>query len=978
MGSNFIHKENDLKNKRYVTNKASKLLLSTLVGTAAITVGVGHDVASAEVATPNQSPTTSAIPAQTVIKGQTITLDLNDYFSDPEGATLTYQLSYLPPAVFTHSLNGSILTLTAKSKGSTMIIINASDGLAYISNTIDYYVKNSAPLKPTLTVPESQFEYGEQHIITFNSTDPDADLIIYTLEATYDDGETWTQIYQGPNTSFTYTVPTDISQVNFRVEASDFVDGTASNGYQTGINKSVREVMYYWNKYINTDTDTKGSYIETLQGGYSAFTEDIKNADGYWYERGQRVLAADTTSPIIVGTEQGNFGRTSKVDVTVHDFSAISTLKFAQGNQDISYFTTDGIDITTSFTATANGDYTLYAEDVNGNKSVSVVTVTKVDTVEPTIELDNVGTDKPVKQKEITVTANDNSGQMQSLQYQWSTSNEEVVESDWKTISSESKVQTPLDENGTYYLHIKAIDVSGNISTYVSNSFELDNTVPVNPLMELSTTDWVNETAGVTLNIDYPSDATQKLYSTDQETWHEYIDGIKITSNQSVYSKAIDEAGNESDTSIVNISNIDDTLPTISTSINGSDTPIKQGEVTITAADTNSGMESLKYQWSTSQDNLVDAAWETITLTNTVSTPENANGNYYLHVKAVDKVGHTKEWVSNVFILDNTAPVPTPSTPGNSGGTVGEEIKHASVELDKLENGYQWTITNPKETTYELEADGIKFTLPLELNATEWVIKWATIENGTYQLSIIADGKSISTLKQPIKMTFKHNTAKYLLRSLGEAKYGPMPYVYSNQQFTFDIKKTGEFYFSSNDVTFTDITNVFSREAIEQLASRHIVVGTGDAKYSPYANITRGQMAGMIVNALELEATKKNQFTDTKGEWFEEKVQALYEAGITTGTTDTTFSPYDSITRQQASVMLLRILELSKGDIQYSQPSFKDNAQIADYAKEAVGTLQKLGIVNGKEGQIFDPNGKLTRAQLAQMLVKTLKYSGQF
>ncbi|WP_404428015.1 S-layer homology domain-containing protein (plasmid) [Ureibacillus chungkukjangi] len=333
-------------------------------------------------------------------------------------------------------------------------------------------------------------------------------------------------------------------------------------------------------------------------------------------------------------------------------------------------------------------------------------------------------------------------------------------------------------------------------------------------------------------------------------------------------------------------------------------------------------------------------------------------------------------------IQDLTAINPTlvinPSFPiGGGGSSVGEPIKEEQIEVNELENGVEWVISNPTKTNYTLEEDGIAINLSLDDKAEQWNISWTHLGDNHYQLVVKADGKTITKFKKPIIVKAKHDFA-YLLRQTSEG-YGALPYNYANGTFTFNATIGEHYYFSTDKKSFIDTQNVFSRDAIEELASRHILVGTGNDKFSPYTHITRGQLAGIVANALDLKAkANNNSFADTKGQWFEEKVQALFEAGITVGTTETTFSPYANITRQQAAAMLLRVIEMSDVKLSYSQPKFKDNAKIADYAKEAVGTLQALGIVSGKEGNIYEPNGKLTRAQFAQMFVKTLQYTGQF
>ena len=69
--------------------------------------------------------------------------------------------------------------------------------------------------------------------------------------------------------------------------------------------------------------------------------------------------------------------------------------------------------------------------------------------------------------------------------------------------------------------------------------------------------------------------------------------------------------------------------------------------------------------------------------------------------------------------------------------------------------------------------------------------------------------------------------------------------------------------------------------------------------------------------------------------------------------------------------MILYRLIKNKGislSLKDGKPAFSDADDISDYAAEAVSALSSAGIINGYENGIFDPNGKLTRAQTAKLV----------
>jgi len=173
---------------------------------------------------------------------------------------------------------------------------------------------------------------------------------------------------------------------------------------------------------------------------------------------------------------------------------------------------------------------------------------------------------------------------------------------------------------------------------------------------------------------------------------------------------------------------------------------------------------------------------------------------------------------------------------------------------------------------------------------------------------------------------------------------------------------------------FTDIDNVFSKDEILALYAAGITTGTTATTFSPNKNITRAQFAVMIARALNIQSEKATAFKDVKGQWFENEVQALAEVGIVTGVNATTFNPTANITRQQAAAMILRMLAYKgyKVTVDENALSYKDANKVFDYAKQAVSELQALDIMTGSNGYL-NPQSNLTRAQMAKILKRSLE-----
>ena len=86
---------------------------------------------------------------------------------------------------------------------------------------------------------------GQQCTITWTAaTDPDGTIASYQLERQVDNGNTWTQIYSGPNLTYTDTINADWATVNYRVKATD--DDGDSGPYATGTMQTVNSGWLYF------------------------------------------------------------------------------------------------------------------------------------------------------------------------------------------------------------------------------------------------------------------------------------------------------------------------------------------------------------------------------------------------------------------------------------------------------------------------------------------------------------------------------------------------------------------------------------------------------------------------------------------------------------------------------------------------------------------------------------------------------------
>lgn len=169
--------------------------------------------------------------------------------------------------------------------------------------------------------------------------------------------------------------------------------------------------------------------------------------------------------------------------------------------------------------------------------------------------------------------------------------------------------------------------------------------------------------------------------------------------------------------------------------------------------------------------------------------------------------------------------------------------------------------------------------------------------------------------------------------------------------------------------SFSDIAEVeWATEAIEALTAKGIINGVGDRKFDPQGTVTREQFVKMLCVALGLTEEAEIAFADVAGDdWSAPYIKKAVKAGLISGVDENTFGYGVGISRQDIAVILHRTIKDTTGTAQ-----FADNGEIADYAKDAVGALSGLKILNGFEDGSFKPNASCTRAQAAVIIYNYL------
>lgn len=167
-----------------------------------------------------------------------------------------------------------------------------------------------------------------------------------------------------------------------------------------------------------------------------------------------------------------------------------------------------------------------------------------------------------------------------------------------------------------------------------------------------------------------------------------------------------------------------------------------------------------------------------------------------------------------------------------------------------------------------------------------------------------------------------------------------------------------------------DIKGSWAESYIQKLYEQGIVLPKEGNMYKPGDNITRAEFAAYLANAIGL---KKSEGIGTYKDVIYENpysgyIEAASKAGLIQGYNGY-FYPEQSITRQDAAVIMMRALKfLNKDREAYFMPNFRDKNTIADYAADAVKLMYELNIMRGKPDNLFAPKDFTTRGEAAKII----------
>ena len=238
------------------------------------------------------------------------------------------------------------------------------------------------------------------------------------------------------------------------------------------------------------------------------------------------------------------------------------------------------------------------------------------------------------------------------------------------------------------------------------------------------------------------------------------------------------------------------------------------------------------------------------------------------------------------------------------------------------------------------------------------------LEAGTYTVEVNADNCAVFTSD----ITITADTATHTQT---------IAMTYLPSDYTMFIGAIAAFVKEVETSPFSDVsTSAYYHEAVKWAQKKGITRGIGNGLFGPNRPCTRAQIVTFLWCAAGSPVVNyaMNMSDVPEGSYYAEAVRWALSEGITTGTTENTFSPDSECTRAQAVAFLFRYAASEAVTLQELVSGFSDADSVPGYALPAMNWALAEEIVQGNGSKLM-PNDSCTRAQIVTFLFRA--YQGK-
>lgn len=196
---------------------------------------------------------------------------------------------------------------------------------------------------------------------------------------------------------------------------------------------------------------------------------------------------------------------------------------------------------------------------------------------------------------------------------------------------------------------------------------------------------------------------------------------------------------------------------------------------------------------------------------------------------------------------------------------------------------------------------------------------------------------------------------------------------YQNNKFYGSVVAPGVYDAKVISTSFTDTANHRAKDDIVYAVSHGLISGTTATTFAPDIAITRADFIMMLskLSSADVSGYKTSSFSDVANDRSAmPHIEWAIQNKIATGFTHNYFSPDNNITREQMALMMVNYSQITGQMLPafYQAVTFADNGTISVWAAGAVKAIQQAGIIQSKPNNRFNPQGSVTRAEASSII----------
>lgn len=224
----------------------------------------------------------------------------------------------------------------------------------------------------------------------------------------------------------------------------------------------------------------------------------------------------------------------------------------------------------------------------------------------------------------------------------------------------------PEDNTGSAMFRVYANDTQDNSSAR-DVTFTIDSVPPIIAYGTNGNSTYANSHSSTVTGTDTPAGISEMAYAWTQNqdvgsvsSWTSFANSGTLTKDSVdgdwyLHTRGTDNAGNIN-YSVSDVFKLDNSLPITYYNENGNTTYNQSHSTAVTVVDTVSGINELSYSWTLDSNVSNVSAWTSFNSGETL-TMDKSDGDWYLHIKAVDNTSNINYSTSNVFLVDRSNPV---------------------------------------------------------------------------------------------------------------------------------------------------------------------------------------------------------------------------------------------------------------------------------------------------------------------------------